>query len=123
MALRGWSDDVRPVLHRSMVVVLPSYYGEGIPRSLVEALAVGRPVITTDMPGCRETVIEGENGFMVPLRDPDALANAMERFLRDPGMTIEMGRASRDLADRRFDARIIAARMVGLMLRGRGCER
>lgn len=99
----GWVDDVRGWLARASVFVLPSYYGEGVPRSTQEAMAMGRPVITTDAPGCRDTVIEGENGFLVPARDPEALAQAMLRFVRSPDLIPEMGAASRRLAERRFD--------------------
>src|SRR3546814_4675804 len=79
--------DVRPFLTAAHVFVLPSYYREGLPRTLLEALATGRPIITTNMPGCREPVREGLNGFLVPPRNAQKLAAAMERFL-------EIGRAS-----------------------------
>lgn len=72
------------------------------------AQAMARPVITTDAPGCRETVIEGENGFLVvPVRDADALAAAMERFILQPDMIERMGQASRRIAEDRFDVRKI----------------
>lgn len=99
----GEVDDVREYLARSAVFVLPSYYGEGIPRSALEALAVGRPVITTDHPGCRETVNHGENGFLVPPRNVTALAESMEHFLLHPQDVVAMGRRSRELAEKRFD--------------------
>ena len=76
----GHVPDVRVWMERASVFVLPSYYREGVPRSIQEAMAMARPVITTDAPGCRETVIEGKNGFLVPVRDADALAATMERF-------------------------------------------
>ena len=100
----GETDDVRPHLAASTVFVLPSYYREGIPRSIMEAMATGRAIITADTPGCRDTVIEGENGFVVPPRDPAALAAAMKRFIDEPELAERMGRRSLEIARERFDA-------------------
>ena len=100
--------DVRPAIARCTVFVLPSYR-EGKPRSTQEALAMGRAVITTDAPGCRDTVVDGVNGFLVPLRAPEALADAMERFVLDPELAGRMGRESRTLAEERFDVHRINA--------------
>lgn len=80
----GTTVDVRPYLAACNVFVLPSYYREGIPRSILEALATGRPVITTDLPGCRDTVQPGTNGMIVKPRDVAALADAMAAFAQDP---------------------------------------
>jgi glycosyltransferase involved in cell wall biosynthesis len=99
----GEADDVRPYLARCMAFVLPSYYGEGLPRTALEAMAMGKPVITTDWPGCREAVSDGSNGILVPVRDSDALASAMERLLDEPGLAETMGRRSREIACSRFD--------------------
>ncbi len=112
--LRGWASegivewagqvsDVRPWLARASVFVLPSYYREGIPRGNQEAMAMGRPVITTDWVGCRETVVDGENGYLVPVRDSKALAKAMSRFIEDPDLVERMGRAGRRIAEAHFD--------------------
>ena len=101
----GGLDDVRPALRDASVYVLPSWYREGIPRSILEAMAMGRPVITTDAPGCRETVRPGENGFLVPERDVEALANAMIKFVEQPELIAKMGKVSRILAEQRFDVR------------------
>jgi glycosyltransferase involved in cell wall biosynthesis len=103
----GRLDDVRPALADSSVFVLPSYYREGIPRTLLEALAMGRPIITTDMPGCRLTVKDGENGYLAAARDAHALAEAMERFIEQPEMIAKMGVASRSLAETQFDVHIV----------------
>jgi len=94
---------VRPLLAASSVFVLPSYYREGLPRTLLEAMATGRALITTDLPGCREPVMEGRNGVLVPPRDVDALCAAMEQFLIDPSLAAAMGSASRYFAEERFD--------------------
>lgn len=72
---------------------------------------MGRPVITTDAPGCRETVVDGVNGYQVPVRDAPALAQAMLRFARDPDRIVVMGAASRRLAEERFDVRQANARL------------
>ncbi len=102
-------------LAQAHVFVLPSYYREGIPRSTQEAMAMGRPVITTDVPGCRETVIEGLNGFMIPARDPKALAAAMRRFLDNSSLIAKMGQESRRLAEERFDVHIQNRKLLAYM--------
>jgi len=112
-------DDVRPLIARSSVLVLPSWYREGVPRSIQEAMAMGRPIITTDMPGCRDTVIDGENGFLVPPRNVDALVAAMCRFIDDPSLVARMGVCSRQMAEQLFDVR----RSNGLVLISMGLER
>ncbi len=99
----GETHDVGPYLTASTVFVLPSYYREGIPRSALEALSTGRPIITTNAPGCQETVIDGENGFRVEPRDVDALASAQRAFLEDEDLAVRMGANSRKLAEERFD--------------------
>lgn len=99
----GHLKDVRPALTNCSVFVLPSYYPEGIPRTVLEAMSTGRPIITTDMPGCRETVIRQKNGFLIPIKDPDALAKAMRKFIRKPGLINTMAKESRQIAEYRFD--------------------
>jgi glycosyltransferase involved in cell wall biosynthesis len=98
----GQVADVRPWLARASVFVLPSYR-EGVPRSTQEAMAMGRAVITTDAPGCRETVADGVNGYLVPVGDAAALAAAMRRFVDEPGLAGRMGAESRRIAERKFD--------------------
>jgi glycosyltransferase involved in cell wall biosynthesis len=83
-----------------------------VPRSTQEAMAMARPVITTDAPGCRETVVDGVNGFLVPPRDVEALVRAMERFILQPELIITMGQASRKLAEERFDVHKINQRIL-----------
>lgn len=106
--------DVRPFLAAAHVGVLPSYR-EGTPRSILEAMATGRPIITTDAPGCRETVEPGENGFRVPSRDVEALADAMTELLDHPDQLQSMGAASRRLAETRFDVREVNAIILAAM--------
>jgi glycosyltransferase involved in cell wall biosynthesis len=100
--------DVRPVVAQADCVVLPSYYPEGTPRSLLEAAAMGKTIITTDMPGCRDVVDEGINGFLCTPRDTGALADAMEKFIHfTPEARIAMSQASRAKAEREFDEKIV----------------
>jgi len=98
----GPTKDVRPYIKNCSVYVLPSYR-EGVPRSVMEAMAMARPIIVTDVPGCRETIVDGENGFMVPSRDIPALANAMERFISNPQLIEPMGLVSRRMVEEKFD--------------------
>jgi glycosyltransferase involved in cell wall biosynthesis len=106
--------DVRPLLASSTVYVLPSYR-EGTPRSVLEAMSVGRAIVTTDAPGCRETVESGVNGFTVPPRDAAALEAALECFAADPALAIGMGGASRRLAEEKFDVRTVNEAMLKRM--------
>lgn len=107
----GTLDDVRPALGDAQVYVLPSYR-EGQPRTVLEAMAMGRPIITTDAPGCRETVVEGENGFLVPIKDAGALAAAMERLILEPDLAIRMGSASLQLARDKYDVHKVNASIM-----------
>jgi glycosyltransferase involved in cell wall biosynthesis len=99
----GHVADIRELMRQTSVFVLPSYYREGLPRSTQEAMAMGRPIITTDTSGCRQTVEPGRNGYLVPVRDPAALAAAMLRFVEQPQSIGPMGRESRRIAEQRFD--------------------
>jgi glycosyltransferase involved in cell wall biosynthesis len=110
----GHVDDAPAWLRQASVFVLPSYR-EGVPRSTQEAAALGRAIITTNAVGCRETVVEGRNGFMVPVRSIDELAQAMLRFVKEPHLIARMGAASRALAEERFDAHAWNERMARLL--------
>ena len=100
----GWVDDVRPHLAWCNLLVLPSYR-EGTPRSVLEALATGRPVITTDVPGCREVVTHGKNGLLVPAKDAGSLAEAMKELVEDPDRRAEFATAGLALARDLYDVR------------------
>lgn len=110
----GETDDVRPYIADCSVYVLPSYR-EGTPRTVLEAMAMGRPVVTTDAPGCRETVREGENGFLVQVRDSISLARAMERFILEPGLCVTMGQRSRQVAVEKYDVHKVNEVMLKAM--------
>lgn len=86
------------LLARSHIVCLPSYYGEGIPRVLVEAAASGRPSVTTDSPGCREVVRHGQNGLLVPVGNREALVSALARLIENAPLRAAMGARGREIA-------------------------
>ena len=98
--------DVRPAINACHVFVLPSYR-EGTPRTVLEAMATGRAIITTDAPGCRQTVEDGYNGWLVPVQSADKLAEAMERFLNEPELIEKMGQASLEVTRNKYDVNII----------------
>lgn len=98
----GSSSDVREFINQSHICVLPSYH-EGMPRTVLESMSMGRPILTTDVEGCRETVIEGVNGFLVPKQDSKALAERMIWFIENRDKWQEMGVASRKIAEDKFD--------------------
>ena len=122
--------DVRPYISQASVYVLPSYR-EGTPRSVLEAMAAGRPIITTDVPGCRETVqltakgrrqknrkealMEGENGFLVEVKNVDALVTAMKRFIETPSLIKLMGDRSREFVEEKFDVNKVNAIMMRIL--------
>jgi glycosyltransferase involved in cell wall biosynthesis len=100
--------DVRAVWRRAAIAVLPSTYGEGVPKALLEAAACERPIIASDVPGCREVVRPGETGFLVPPRDIEGLAEAIAALAGDPVRREAMGRAGRALVKRDFGEEIVA---------------
>ena len=102
----GKLSDVRPAINACHVFVLPSYR-EGTPRTVLEAMATGRAIITTDAPGCRQTVEHGYNGWLVPVQSAEKLAEAMERFLSEPALIQQMGQASLEIARNKYDVNII----------------
>ncbi|UGV31824.1 glycosyltransferase family 4 protein [Halopseudomonas aestusnigri] len=106
--------DVRPAIADCNVYVLPSYR-EGTPRTVLEAMAMGRPVITTDAPGCRETVTDGDNGFLVSVMAVDELAAAMVRFIESPELVASMGERSRLVAEQKYDVHRVNEFMLGEM--------
>jgi glycosyltransferase involved in cell wall biosynthesis len=110
----GHRHDIAEVFAASNLVVLPSYYGEGLPKVLVEAAACGRAVVTTDMPGCRDAVEPGTTALLVPPRDAPALAQAMRTLLEDPARRRAMGVAARALAEREYPIEHIVAQHLQL---------
>lgn len=111
----GQTSDVRPYIANSHVAVLPSWR-EGVPTSVMEAMAMGRPAVVANSPGCRELVKEGENGFLSVPRDAESLAAAMEKFLLQPELIAEMGNKSLAIIEAGFDAQKVAKYMLETML-------
>lgn len=111
----GFVTNVDDYIKKSAVFVLPSYYREGVPRSTQEAMAIGRPVITTDVPGCRDTVIDGVNGFLVPKWNPQALAEKMIYFIEHPEQVRMMGDQSHKIAIEKFDAEKVNQRLLEIL--------
>lgn len=107
----GATDDVRPYMARVSAVVLPSYR-EGIPLSLLEAAAMGKPMIAADVPGCRDVVRHGETGLLVPVKDSESLAAAIAALVADPALARRMGAAARHDAETRFDAAIVTRQVL-----------
>lgn len=110
----GRLEDPRAALAACSVFVLPSHR-EGMPMAALEAMATGRAVVTCDVAGCRETVVDGESGILVPPAAPAALAVAMEQFLEDPGLAARMGAAARRRAEDAFDSRRLSAQLIAAM--------
>ena len=110
----GEQSDMLAVYHAASLVVLPSYYREGLPKVLLEAAACGRPVVTTDAPGCRDAVIHGQTGFLVPVRDSVALAERMQKLVEDPALRAAMGRAGRIRAEKEFSTERVVAETLSV---------
>jgi glycosyltransferase involved in cell wall biosynthesis len=104
----GWREDIAKVYQSAHIACLPSYR-EGFPKSLQEAAACGLPIVTTDVPGCREVIRDGRNGILVPSRDAAALAQALETLIANPALRTSMGRASREIAEDTFSITNIVA--------------
>lgn len=107
----GHLDDVRPAIASASVFVLPSWR-EGTPRTILEAMATGRPIITTAAPGCRETTVHGENGYLVPVQDAEALADAIIDLASDPSKRLRMADASRKMAEEKYDVVKVNAQLL-----------
>ena len=111
--LKYWGklSDVRPAIAESSIYVLPSYR-EGTPRTVLEAMAMGRAIITTDAPGCRETVIQGDNGFLVEVKSVQSLVEAMQKFINQPELIEKMGNRSREIALHKYDVHQVNKHMM-----------
>ena len=110
----GSASDVRPSIKNSHIYVLPSYH-EGMPRTVLEAMSMGRPILTTDVPGCRETVVEGVNGYLVPKEDASALAERMTWYIENRNQWGRMGKCSRDIVEEKFDVNKVNAKLMRIM--------
>lgn len=99
----GHRKDVLELLKQSHIMAFPSWYREGLPKSVIEAEAIGRPIVTTDSVGCRDTVIDGKNGFLIPIKDSDALADALKKLIDSKELRETMGKNAREFAVNKFD--------------------
>lgn len=116
LAWWGWRDDMRQVYEQADIVCLPSLYGEGVPRTLIEAAAHGRAVIAADNRGCRDIVRDGVNGCLVPQDDPEALAQAIQQLAADRALRMQMGAAGREIVRDGFSAENIIAQSMRVYL-------
>jgi glycosyltransferase involved in cell wall biosynthesis len=99
----GQLEDVRTAIANCSVYVLPTFYREGTPRSILEALSTGRAIITTNTPGCRETVIHGKNGYLIESKSVSELVESMMKFISKPSIVGRMGIESRNIAEKKYD--------------------
>lgn len=110
----GYRTDVKELLQSSHIVAFPSYYMEGLPKSLIEADAIGRPVITCNSVGCKETVIDGYNGYLIPAKDVDALVEKLDILLSDGKLRQEMGKNARKYAEENFSIDVVIERHLNI---------
>ena len=110
----GYRADVRDLLKACHIVAFPSYYMEGLPKSLIEANAVGRPIITSNSVGCKEAVIDGYNGFLIEPKDVDALTEKLDVLIGDKDLRVKMGRNSREYAEKYFDIETVKEKHLAI---------
>lgn len=110
----GEAEDVRPHIALSHVYVLPSYR-EGTPRTVLESMAMGRPILTSDAPGCRDTVVDGKNGFLIRPKDTENLVLGMQKFIKNPDSIRQMGKESRKIAENKYDVHTVNSSMISSM--------
>ena len=111
----GSSDDIRVEIAQADCMVLPSFYREGTPRSILEAMSTGRAIITTDTPGCRETVVNGKNGYLIAPKSVPDLVNSMFKFVKNPNIISDMGIKSREIAEEKYDVKKVNLKMLRTM--------
>lgn len=110
----GWFEHMEEIYPRAHIACLPTYYMEGIPKSLIEAASCGLPLIATDLPGCKEIVIEGINGILVPPKNPGSLAAAIEKLVKNDILREQMGRKSRKLVENKFSKKIVMQQYISI---------
>lgn len=110
----GYRRDVCDLLKQSNIVAFPSFYMEGLPKSLIEADAIGRPIVTSNSVGCKETVIDGVNGFLIKPKDVEALTEKLDLLISDATLRRKMGRESRKYAEKYFDIEVVKKRHLDI---------
>ena len=108
----GWNDDMPATFARTSIFCLPSYYREGVPTVILEASAAGKPVVTTDWPGCRDAVLDGITGMIIPPGDAHALAAAIQGLLQNPALRQQMGSAGRKMVMEEFSSEKINQHII-----------
>jgi len=108
----GYRNDIPALFSKAHIVSLPSFYGEGLPKVLIEAAACGRAVVTTDWPGCRDAIIPNKTGLLVPIKDSTALADAFQTLIENPTLRQSMGVAGRKLAEEKFDVKLVVKKHI-----------
>jgi glycosyltransferase involved in cell wall biosynthesis len=116
----GHRSDIKNILINSHIFVLPSYYKEGLPKSLIEAAAIGRPIVTTNSVGCKETVIDGYNGFLITIKKPVELAERLKQLFDNKALRIEFGINSRKIAERDFSIESVVAKHLDIYKQMKG---
>jgi glycosyltransferase involved in cell wall biosynthesis len=106
--------DIAGLLESAHIACQPSSYREGLPKSALEAMAAGKPLVATDIPGCREAVVDGQTGILIPPRDAQALAAALERLINDPTLRARMGAAGRARVEQNFSDAIICGKTLAV---------
>ena len=112
VVVTGSVKDVRPYILKTAAMVAPLNIARGTQNKILEAMAMGRAIVTTDAPGCRETVVDGDNGFLVPIKSAAALEAAMLRFIDEPTLAGRMGQRSRAIAEEKYDVNKVNAVML-----------
>jgi glycosyltransferase involved in cell wall biosynthesis len=106
---KGFQTNISEIIQKHHIVVLPTFYREGVPLSLIEAASIGRPLVTTDMPGCKEIVKDSKNGFIVPIKDAELLANALEKLILNRELRLKFGQESRKMVEEIFCKEVVNA--------------
>lgn len=112
-----WLDfqkDIKSILEQCHIMAFPSYYREGVPKSLIDACAIGRPIVTTNSIGCKDTVDDGVNGFLVPVKDSEALARKLRILIEDKELRVRMGKASREKAEKEFSLKDVVGKHLAI---------
>ncbi len=115
----GWKENMAGVYAQASIICLPSYYREGLPKTLIEAAACGRPIVATDVPGCREVVRNGENGLLVEARDSKGLARALNYLIQNPNIRAKMGARGRKIAEEEFSLELVIPQILAVY---KSCE-
>lgn len=110
----GHRTDIAEIFSQSNIVCLPSFYGEGVPKVLIEAAACGRAIVTTNNPGCKDAIIDGQTGLCVPIKNSQALAGAIISLIEQPELRRKMGIAARDFAEQEFDVNSVVDKHMSI---------